>query len=244
MARVKTSVATLARLAHDEVSVIVGLLFSAALLLGFGKLAAEVIEGDTAAFDRAVLLLFRHANDLSMPLGPPWFQEMARDVTALGSFALLTFLTLGIFGYLLIIRKKGAALFLLASVLGGTAISSLLKILFERARPDIVPQATRVFTASFPSGHALLSAVVYLTIASLLVRIHSDRTVRLYILLVAVFLTIMVGISRVYLGVHWPTDVVAGWCVGAAWAILCWTLIVRLQKTGTVEGSQRQLPSV
>jgi undecaprenyl-diphosphatase len=235
MAPMPTYVDGLIRLARNEIGLVIGLLLSAGLLLGFGNLAAEVFEGDTAAFDRAILLLFRHQDNLSQPIGPPWFQEMARDVTALGSFALLGLLTFGTFGYLLIAHKQRAAWFLIGSVLGGTAFSSILKMLFERARPDIVPHAARVFTASFPSGHALISALVYLTLASLLVRIHPDRTVRFYIVAVAVFLTVIVGVSRIYLGVHWPTDVLAGWCLGSAWAVLCWILVLRLQKEGAVE---------
>jgi undecaprenyl-diphosphatase len=132
-------------------------------------------------------------------------------------------------------RKRGAALLVLASVGGGALLSTLLKLSFERPRPDLVPHAVAVYTASFPSGHAMLSAVTYLTLGTLLARIQPRRRLRAYIVAVAVLLTLLVGTSRVYLGVHWPTDVLAGWCLGAAWAMLCWAVALWLQRRGRVE---------
>jgi undecaprenyl-diphosphatase len=114
-------------------------------------------------------------------------------------------------------------------------LSTLLKLGFERPRPDLVPHAVVVYTASFPSGHAMLSAVTWLTLGALLMRVEPRRRVKAYVLALAVLTTLLVGASRIYLGVHWPTDVLAGWCIGAAWALMCWLAALWLQRRGRVE---------
>lgn len=233
--RLRTGLAALMTWGFRELTLLLGLLISAILILGFGKIAEEVVEGDTAAFDRAVILLFRQAGDPSKILGPPWAQEVGRDITALGGYALITILVIVVTGYLLMLRKRGAAAFLLVAIVGGTIASSVLKDWFQRARPDIVPHATEVFTTSFPSGHSTVSAVAYLSMAALLTRVEPNSRIRAYIMTVALLLTLMVGVSRVYLGVHWPTDVLAGWSIGSAWAILCWSIALRLQRIGVFE---------
>jgi undecaprenyl-diphosphatase len=124
---------------------------------------------------------------------------------------------------------------MLIGVLGGLAINNLLKLAFARPRPDFVTHAARVFTTSFPSGHATLSAITYLTIGALLARAYPSSTVSLYFMSLAIFLTVLIGISRIFLGVHYPTDVLGGWCLGAAWAIGCWMLMAWLQSGGQVE---------
>jgi undecaprenyl-diphosphatase len=111
----------------------------------------------------------------------------------------------------------------------------VLKIGFGRPRPELVAHSVRVFSASFPSGHAILSAVMFLTIGAVLTRAHADRRVKMYFMGLAVLLTVTVGLSRVYLGVHHPTDVLAGWCLGAAWAALGWITVLWLQARGEVE---------
>ena len=116
--------------------------------------------------------------------------------------------------------KRGAAFLVVVAVVGGMLLSTGLKLGFERPRPDLVPHGARVYTASFPSGHAMLSAVTYLTLGALLARVQERRRVKAFFIGLAVVLTLLVGVSRVYLGVHWPSDVLAGWCVGAAWAVL------------------------
>ncbi len=208
----------------------------------FLAIADEVIEGDTHALDRTVLLALREAGDPANPLGPSWFQEAARDVTALGGYVVLTFVTLATLAYLLMIRKRSAALLVVAAVGGGMLLSTLLKLGFERPRPDLVPHAARVYTASFPSGHAMLSAVTYLTLGALLARVQPSRRLKTFLICLAVVLTIFIGASRVYLGVHWPSDVLAGWCVGAAWASLCWFIALQLQRRGQMETGREPEP--
>ncbi len=214
-------------------------LFTVALLglagLGFLALAGEVVEGDTLGFDRAILLSLREAGDPANPIGPTWVQESARDVTGLGGHVVLGLITLSTIGYLWMTDRAHAAVLVAAAVGGGMVLSALLKLGFDRPRPDLVPHAVRVYTASFPSGHAMLSAVTYLTLGALLARMHASGRVKLFFLGLAVALTLLIGASRVYLGVHWPSDVLAGWCVGAAWASLCWYVALLLQREGKVE---------
>lgn len=211
------------------------LIAAALLILAFGQLAAEVLEGETLDFDRAVLLAMREPGNLAEPIGPAWFDEATRDITALGSFACLGLLLAAVTGYLLLRGKRATAWLLLVSVGGGTAVSTLLKYAFARPRPDVVTPAARVFTASFPSGHATMSAIAFLTIAALLARAEAKPRLKVYILALGVILTVLVGLSRIYLGVHYPTDVLAGWCLGAAWAAMCWGIAARLQQRGAVE---------
>jgi len=223
--------------ARREIGLLVATLTLAVATLVFVSIADEVREGQAISFDRSIMLALRDAADLSNPVGPPWFEEMARDVTALGSFAVLLLITFATVLYLVMERKRRAALLVLAAVGGGTLLSTVLKMLFARARPDLVPHATEVFTASFPSGHAMMSAVTYLTLGALLARVQPNRAVKVYLIALAAAVTALVGASRVYLGVHWPTDVLAGWCVGASWAILCWLAARALQTRGQVERS-------
>ncbi|MDW7554804.1 phosphatase PAP2 family protein [Azospirillum brasilense] len=223
------------RLGRHELRLLVGMAVSAGLILAFALLAGEVIEGETAAFDRAVLMALRVAGDPTTPLGPPWLHNAARDITALGSITVLSLITAVTVGFLLLRGKRGASLLVLLSVGGGMAISGLLKNQIGRERPDIVPHGDIVFTASFPSGHSLLSAVVFLTLGAMLARFVEGRRQKAYVLVVAMAVTLLVGFSRIYLGVHWPTDVLAGWCVGAGWATLCWLVALWLQRRGAVE---------
>ncbi len=223
------------RLGRHQLGLLVGLSLSAGLLFAFVRLAGEVVEGETLAFDQRILLALRNAADPNEPGGPWWVARMARDITALGSMTILTLTTVAALGFLLLLRKRAAALLVLVSVGGGTALSSILKDMVGRARPDLVPHGDIVVTASFPSGHAMLSAVVYLTLGALLAQFVAGRRVRAYFLVWAMLLTLLIGASRVYLAVHWPTDVLAGWCLGAAWAALCWILAQWLQRRGAIE---------
>ncbi len=223
------------RLRTGELAPLLTFLAVAGLLLAFGLLAGEVRGGGTSRVDTAVLAAFQSPTGQG-PLGPPWLHEAVRDVTALGSFAFLGLLLTAVVGYLLLVRQHGLALLMLIAVLGGTVISTLLKIGFDRPRPEITG-SVRVFTASFPSGHATLSAVTFLTMGVLLARFAPQPRVRVYVLTLAVFLTVVVGLSRLYLGVHYASDVLAGWCAGSAWAVLCWSVALLLQRRRQIAAS-------
>ncbi|ONG52223.1 acid phosphatase [Pseudoroseomonas deserti] len=198
------------------------LLVCAGSLLGFAALVDETFEGDTHAFDEGILLALRNPADTSDPIGPFWLEIMMRDFTSLGSHAVLLLIGVLSFGYLLLARKGMSAGLLLVSFVGAMTLNSLLKQGFDRPRPELVAHLAEVHTASFPSGHAMLSAACYLTLGTLLAGVAHGRRLKAYLLGVAILLTLLVGGSRVYLGVHWPTDVLAGWCLGAAWAMGCW----------------------
>ena len=220
---------------RQELGALASILGVAAGLYAFARIAEEVVEGDTRAFDEKILLALRSAADPSDPVGPRWLEEAMRDFTALGGTGVLATVTLAVVGFLLLSRKRHAALAVAVAVVGGFLASNALKWGFARPRPDLVPHGQAVYTQSFPSSHAMLSAVVYLTLGALLARTQPRRRVKIYFLSVAALLAVVVGASRVYLGVHWPTDVLAGWAVGAGWALLCWVAMLWLQSRGRVE---------
>jgi undecaprenyl-diphosphatase len=181
----------------------------------------------------------RSAEDPSRPIGPPWLERWSREITSLGGGAVLSLMTLLVVGYLLIERLYASAVLILVSVGGGTLLTAGLKGFFERDRPNVVPHLTDALSKSYPSGHSMMSSVVYLTLAVLLARTMKRRRVKIYLVSTALFLSFLVGLSRVYLGVHYPTDVVAGWAGGTAWALLCWLAAYWLEKRGKVEPERK-----
>jgi undecaprenyl-diphosphatase len=201
----------------------------------FAGIYDEVREGETLDFDHRVLLLLREPGNPAEPWGSAQVQSAVRDVTALGGTLLTVFMTLAVAGYLVMARKPGAACFVLVAILGSMVLSYLGKDLIARPRPEFVPHAVVVITNSFPSGHATGAAATYLTLGALLARFQPRRRLKIYILSLAVFITVAVGLSRLYLGVHWPTDVLAGWTLGAGWALTCWTIARFLQRRGQLE---------
>jgi undecaprenyl-diphosphatase len=217
-----------------EFSILAALCVIAGTGFGVLKLASEISEGETRAFDTAILLAFRNPAEPADPIGPRWVEQAVRDLTSLGSTVVLTLVTLAAVGYLLIERKSRLAIFVVLAIGSGTLLSTLLKLGFDRPRPDLVAHGVDVWSASFPSGHALMSAVTYLTLGALLAHAQSRPRVKLYFLGMAVLISLIVGVTRIYLGVHWPTDVLAGWSVGAAWALCCWLLSIWLADHGKV----------
>lgn len=236
MTRLSCIRASIVRLvAGRALGIAVVLALIAAAVWSFAVIADEVMEGETHAFDGAVLLALRAPGDAADPLGPPWVEELARDVTGLGGVGVLSFLTVAAAGLLWLQQRRGRAVYLLAAVGSGIVLSNAAKAFFDRPRPDLVPHGALVYTASFPSGHSLMAAVVYLTLAALLARTFPQRRLRIYVISLAILVTLAVGASRVYLGVHWPTDVLAGWAAGGAWALACAALARALSRRGAID---------
>jgi undecaprenyl-diphosphatase len=219
---------------RSEAAILGGIALASGLVWAFVQLADEVVEGDTKAVDNAVVMLFREPGNPEELIGPAWFEEMMRDVTALGSYACIGLLVAGVVGYLMLAGKRAAAMLVLVSVVSGSLLSTLLKLGYDRPRPDLT-HVTRQFTSSFPSGHAMLSAIAFLTLGALLARLAPTWRLKTFSLGAAITLTLLVGMSRIYFGVHFPSDVLAGWCIGAAWALLCSLVALWLQRRGTVE---------
>jgi undecaprenyl-diphosphatase len=207
----------------------------AVLLFVFGVIAQQAAGAEPPALDSRILRALHRSTKPRVPAGPAWLREAARDVTSLGSVIVLMIITFSIVGYLFLTHRLGVAALMLIAVPGGLLLNGILKFAFARPRPDLFAHAARVFTTSFPSGHATLSAITYLTIGALLARAYPSFPVDLYFMSLAGFLTVLVGLSRVYLGVHYPTDILGGWCIGAAWAIGCSVLMAWLQQGGRVE---------
>lgn len=208
------------------------LLLSAASagVLVFVVMAAMAMRGEPFAFDRDALLLLRSAEDPAIPVGPGWLLPAARDLTALAGTPVLTALALILIGYFAVKRRWGLIALLLAAVIGETLLAQNLKELFGRPRPDVVPHLVAASSASFPSGHSTSAAAIYLTLAALIARETKERIVRNYVYFVAVTLALIVGVSRVYLGVHYPTDVIGGLSFGAAWAAIVLVAARRFRK--------------
>lgn len=203
----------------------------------FGGLVDDVFEGESRAIDEYLLLLLRDPGDTQSPLGPHWVEEMMRDMTGMGGIIILTLITLVAALYLFIRRMRGQALYLLCAVATGIALSNTLKHSFDRPRPDLVPHGSFTLSPSFPSGHALMAAVVYLTLGAIMAENHPQHRLKLYFIGLAIGVTVLVGVSRVYLGVHWPSDVLAGWLVGSGWALLFWMGDRYLKIRGRLKGS-------
>ncbi|WP_206352361.1 phosphatase PAP2 family protein [Tautonia rosea] len=201
----------------------------------FLAIADEVVEGESARFDEAVLLMFRNPENPEDAIGGPEIEELIRDLTALGGVAIISLVTISAVVFLIMDRKGHAAVLVLLATVGGQLISSGLKAYYDRPRPEIVPHLMHAARGSFPSGHSLLAAVTYLTIGALLAQMVTQRRLKVFILGVAVIITMMVGVSRIYLGVHYPTDVLAGWTLGFIWATLCAQVAQWLRQRGMVE---------
>jgi Membrane-associated phospholipid phosphatase len=213
-------------------------LIPVAVLLGslliLGEVIDEVREGERQHWDEQALRMLRSADDPSKPIGPHWLRIAALDLTALGGGAVLTLLTLIVLGYLILERRLHAAIFLVVAALGGTMLNNVLKKFFGRERPSIVPHLSEVSSSSFPSGHSMLSAIIYLTLGVMLARTVKDWRLRSYFLSVALALTVTIGLTRMYLGVHYPSDVLAGWMAGIAYALLCFLVAAWLQHLGVL----------
>lgn len=207
-------------------------LFGAAVW-AFVQLADDAPEGDYLELENRVLQAMRHDG---VPLGGEAVASAMRDVTAMGGSVVLVAITLLILGHLWLSRRYRVAVLLAVATAGGLALNGVLKHAFARERPDATLHLVEVRSPSFPSGHSMAASIFYLTSGALLARTTKRRSEKYYLMSCALLLTFAVGFSRVYLGVHYPTDVLAGWCAGAAWAILCWFVTDRLAQRGALRG--------
>ena len=222
-----------------DVAMLLVALVGVLILHGFLELADDVGEGETQSFDEWAIKSLRSADDPTVPVGPPWLREVGLDLTALGSFVVLLMISGTVVGFLLLQRRRRLALLIGVAVAGGMLLNTGLKHVFDRQRPTVVPHLREVTTPSFPSGHAAASAVVYLTLGALLAGVVKGRFTKAYCIAVAMGLTFLVGASRVYLGVHYPTDVLAGWSVGLMWALTCWLVERGLKRVGALREARR-----
>lgn len=205
------------------------LIAMSAAVWAFLEIAGEMAEGETDAADRWLLLRLRNPADLADPVGPRTFEEAMRDVTALGGFTVLTIVAVVSVAAFLLHGKRRQALVMAVTILASQVLSEGLKAIYGRPRPELVSHGSYVYSASFPSGHSMLSAATYLTLAVMIASLEPRRATKALVFLLAGLVMAAVGVSRIYLGVHWPSDVLAGWCAGAAMAFLAWLALLWLR---------------
>lgn len=215
-----------------ETRTLVALLLLAGLPWLFLNVADEVSEGETAALDRHLLLGLRNPADPSDPIGPRWVEEALRDVTALGGFTVLTLVTVVAAVLLVFHARRRQALIFTATVIAAQLSCELLKTFYDRDRPALVSHGSHVYSQSFPSGHSAMAAAVFLTLATVIASLETRRATKILIYALAVAGVLGVGFSRVYLGVHWPTDVLGGWVLGACWALIAWVVLAFTRPVG------------
>jgi undecaprenyl-diphosphatase len=220
--------------ARTEIAALTALFVAALGVMTFIEIADDMTEADGQAFDQQVLALLRpYADDPGRPWGPWWLKEAAADITSLGGISVLGLFALIVIVFLLSQRKWLSSLLLALGLVGGVMLSEGLKAVFERERPPQLMQAVETINASFPSGHALLATVFYLSIAVMLTRAFPRQRFKIFVLGVGILMALLVGLTRIYLGAHWATDVFAGWAVGSAWAMVLWLVaygVARWQK--------------
>lgn len=226
------------RIARTEIAALSALLIIALGVMTFIEVADDMTEADGQMFDQAVLHWLQPV--AGQPCGPWWLQEAAADLTSLGGISVLTLFAVIAFSFLLIQRKRLSALLLVVGLIGGVALSEGLKALFERERPPVAYQAVETLNASFPSGHALLSTVFYLTLGVMLTRAFPQKRLKAFVLGSAILIALLIGLTRVYLGAHWATDVLAGWCAGAAWAMALWLVAYAVERRQVVHHAPLQ----
>jgi undecaprenyl-diphosphatase len=236
---VRTPWTRLRRLERNEIVTLLAGVSICLLLWGFLALASEVMEGDTRALDTRILLSLRRADDLSRPVGPAWIEPALLDLTAIGGTTVLGLVVFSVTGFLLLQQRYRTALFVLTTAVSGDAMNWIIKGYFARPRPTLVPHLRDVISTSFPSGHAMESAIIYLTLGAILMRITERRLTKIYCMALATIVTLLVGISRVYLGVHYPTDVIGGWMFGFLWASLCWLVERRFERSTGLSAEKR-----
>lgn len=220
--------------ARAEFAALLALLIAGLGVMTFVEVADDMTEADGQALDQQILAALRpYANDPDRPWGPWWLKEAAGDITSLGGISVLGLFALIVIVFLLSQRKWLSSLLLALGLAGGVGLSEGLKAVFERERPPASLRAVETLNASFPSGHALLATVFYLSVAVMLTRAFPRQRFKVFVLVIGMVLAMLVGLTRIYLGAHWASDVFAGWAVGAAWAMILWLVayaVARWQK--------------
>ena len=204
-----------------EIRVIGVSLLLSLLVLGFLIVGSSVSMGYPMGYDWTIVLALRNPLNITDPLGPDWFEAITIDVAYLGSVTVVGATTLAAMGYYLLVRRRDLALVVFAAVSGTALVTTLLKVAVARPGINLAMMRLETSTFSFPSGHAALSAAIYLTLAALISRAQSQQVVKYYVLGLACALTLAVGATRVFNTVHFPTDVLAGWAVGSAVTLTC-----------------------
>lgn len=215
----------IALLRRTETRALLTWLAAAGAVMGFLEIADDVGEGDTDEIDRRLLMMMREPGRPDDPIGPRAFEEAMRDVTALGGFTVLTLLTVAAVVVFALHRSRRQAAVLALTVLSAQWTSGALKDFYDRPRPNLVPHGSYVYSESFPSGHSTLSAATWLTLATMIASLETRPAMKALAYALATLIVLAVGASRVYLGVHWPSDVLAGWAAGAAFAFAAWIVL-------------------
>lgn len=236
----KALLARVAKRERMELAILAGALAVTTFALVFVQLADAVVAGHTQQIDERILRALRQDGNLAVPIGPKWLRIAALDITSLGAATVIALTVLGVVGFMLLHAMYRTAAFVVLASGGGWLLNFLLKGVIERPRPAIVPHLHEVDSLSFPSGHAMTSAAVYLTLGALVMDMTRSRLGKIYCMVVAMLATALVGASRVYLGVHYPTDVLAGWLMGLSWATLCWMVEQALQRRSGFKGERPQ----
>ena len=238
---IKQALAWLRRAGRLEMALLLVVTLVIGGIWGFVLLVDRVLENGTGRFDDRLLLALREPGNPAVPIGPHWGLQVERDLTALGSGDILLLVVLAVCGYLALQRRLALMAFVVVSIVSGSVLGFLLKAFVNRPRPHVVPYLSDFSTASFPSGHSMLSSIVYLTLGALLARGVPDTKTKVYFVVLPVCLTALVGCSRVYLGVHYPTDVLAGWCAGSTWAIICCAVATFVERRRLLATGEREL---
>jgi undecaprenyl-diphosphatase len=198
----------------------------------FSELAETVMAGKTQSFDEAVLrwIFTRHT---------PALDAAMIEITALGTGTVVLMIVCVAALFLSLTKHKYSALLLLVATAGGLALDMVLKLRFDRPRPHVFAWGTNAVSSSFPSGHAMSATIVYSTVAYLAARLQRRQWARWVTMMIAIAVIALICFSRLYLGVHYPSDVLAGAVIGLSWAAFCMATLEAIQKF-----SQRRAPEL
>lgn len=211
-------------LLKSDKKIILVILFVAFALYMFIEISSEMAEGELTSIDNIILQALRNPQNPKELLGPKALLGFMQAVSYLGGVYALSAVSAATALMFALRKRFRTCLLFIMSVTSGSAIMVLLKYFFDRPRPDVVPHLGEFSLGSYPSGHSMVSAIVYLTIGALLARSTKSLKLRTIYALLAGLLVFLIGISRAFLGVHYPSDILAGWCAGVVWAAASYLL--------------------